>query len=47
MTHLPSLLLLVAIAVMVTLAASLIQDTAEGFCLQLEPCHTTEGAPQP
>lgn len=27
-------------------ALTLATDTADGFCWSLQPCHTTEGAPQ-
>lgn len=45
MTHLPSALLLALLAAVVIVAGSVIRDTAEGFCLQLEPCHTEEIQP--
>lgn len=42
MTHLPSALLLILLAAVAAIAATVIRDTAEGFCLQLEPCHTAQ-----
>lgn len=46
MTHVPSALLLALIVAVVIHAAVLIQDTADGFCLTLEPCHTAQEATQ-
>ena len=42
MTHLPSALLLALLLAVVAIAASVIHDTAQGFCLTLEPCHTAQ-----
>lgn len=42
MTHLPSALLLILLAAVLAVAASVIRDTADGFCLQLDPCHTAQ-----
>ncbi len=38
----PGALLLAIIGVVLWVAAGVFTETAEGFCAQLEPCHTEE-----
>ena len=42
MTHVPAAFLLILLAAVVAIAASVIRDTADGFCFQLDPCHTAQ-----
>lgn len=46
LSHLASVVLLAILAAVLVVAASVLRDAAEGFCPQLDPCHTEE-VPEP